>query len=121
MKVILSSLFVVASCILLPSMGCATIGGGSAEPTVRLSNDGRIYVGKTYTGLTRLVSHLKANKVKPGERISIEIPHNTSQNAISAIGRELSSKGYRRFAFNKPLKASSQKGLDPLIRHLEKE
>jgi hypothetical protein len=121
MKTKLSILFIAAACILLPSLGCATLGGSSSEPTVRLSNDGRIYVGQTYTGLTKLVSRLKADGIKSSERIIIEIPQNTSNNAISAISRELSSKGYRRFVFNKPLAATAQKGLDPLIKHLDKE
>jgi len=119
MKTRIFMFLLATSCVLLSSQGCATLGASNKEPTVRLSDEGRIYVGETYTGLTKLVSQLKADGIKPGSRITIEIPQNTSQNAITAISRELLSKGYRRSVFSKPLKATAEKGVDPLLKHLE--
>jgi len=95
--------------------------GKKAEPTVRLSNEGRIYVGKRYTGLAKLAGELKAKGIKPETRIVIEVPHNTSPDALAAIAKELMRNGYRRYVFNKPRTTTAEKGYDPLIKHLEKK
>ncbi len=103
-------------------IGCASPRAATAnDAQVRLTDDGRIYVGKTYTGLTKLTAQLKALGVKSETRIKVEIPHNTSSNAIIAIGRELASSGYPRFVFSKPRRASAEKGADPLLLHLAPE
>jgi biopolymer transport protein ExbD len=111
-------LFVIAAAI-LPTLGCATAGRNPGSATVTLSHDGRIYVGTKYTGLRKLAAQLKADGIKPTTRIMVEIPQDTSPNAMSAIGRELSSNGYRRFAFSKPRRALSVKGSNPLTKHLD--
>jgi biopolymer transport protein ExbD len=111
-------LFVIAAAI-LPTLGCATAGRNTGSATVTLSNDGRIHVGTTYTGLRKLVAQLKANGITPATRITVEIPQNTSPNAIAAITRELSNNGYRRLIFSKPRRAISVKGSDPLTKHLD--
>ena len=114
-------LLLAVACMALPCQNSITLWGKTTTPTVRLSNEGRIYVGKKYTGLTKLVTELKSRGIKPNTRIVIEIPHNTSPDAIAAISRELIRHGYRRYVFNKPVKAVAEKGLDPLIKHLEKK
>ncbi len=117
MKKGLFILFLAASALLLPTFGCATLDDNSSTAAVRLAEDGRIYVGKTYTGLTKLVAKLQSDGIKPSVRIIVEIPQNTSPNAINAISRELVSNGYRRILFNKPRRATAQKGVDPLTGH----
>ncbi len=107
--------------MLVPCQSSMALWGKTTTPTVKLSNEGRIYVGKKYTGLTKLVTELKSRGIKPNTRIVIEIPHNTSPDAIEAIAKELLRHGYRRYVFNKPVKAVAEKGLDPLIKHLEKK
>ena len=114
-------LLLAVACMALPCQNSMALWGKTTTPTVRLSNEGRIYVGKKYTGLTKLVTELKSRGIKPNTRIVIEIPHNTSPDAIAAISRELIRHGYRRYVFNKPVKAVAEKGLDPLIKHLEKK
>ena len=111
-------LFVIVAAI-LPSLGCATAGRNSGSATVTLSNDGRIHVGTKYTGLRKLVAQLKANGIKPATRIMIEVPQDTSSNAIAAITRELSNNGYRRLVFSKPRRATAEKGSDPFTKHLD--
>ena len=114
-------LLLAIACAALPCQNSMAFWGKKTTPTVRLSNEGRIYVGKKYTGLTKLIPELKAQKIKPDTRIMIEVPHNTSPNTLAAISRELLKHGYRRYVFNKPVKAVAEKGLDPLIKHLEKK
>ena len=109
------------ACMVLPCQESQALWGKKTPPTVTLSDDGRIYVGKKYTGLTKLVAELKTKGIKPDTRIIIEIPENTSPNAITSISRELIKHGYRRYVFNKPVKAVAERGLDPLIKHLEKK
>jgi biopolymer transport protein ExbD len=121
MKSKLLILLLVAFGMLLPCQNSMALWGKAKTPTVRLSDEGRIYVGKKYTGLTKLASELKSKGIKTNVRIIIEIPHNTSPDAIAAISRELVRHGYRRYLFNKPQKATAEKGLDPLIKHLEKK
>ncbi len=121
MKTRLLILLLVTCGTLLPCQNVEAFWRKKQTPIVRLSDEGRIYVGKKYTGLTKLASELKSQKIKTSARITIEIPHNTSPDAITAISRELIRHGYRRYLFNKPVKATAEKGLDPLIKHLEKK
>jgi hypothetical protein len=102
--------------ILTLSHGATAQVLGDVEAQVRLSQDGRIYVGDTYTGLAKLSAQLKKNGFKTQEQITIEIPQNTSPNALSAIGQELASNGFRRFIFSKPRKTVVEKGVDPLLK-----
>lgn len=104
---------------LLPLQGCTSLDGSDREPTIRLSSSGRIYVEKKYTGLKRLVAQLKADGIKPSQRIVISVPRNTSPKAMQAISRKLLSNGYRRFIFQKPRKATAKKGADPLLKHMQ--
>ncbi len=90
------------------------------EVSVKLSNEGRIYVGNRYTGLKKMVKQLKANGAKKEDRIVINIPKNTSPNALKSIGRELASNGYGHILFKQEHKPSAEIGLDPLIKHLYK-
>jgi biopolymer transport protein ExbD len=121
MKTVHIIFLLAVACMLVPCQSSMALWGKTTTPTVKLSNEGRIYVGKKYTGLTKLVTELKSRGIKPNTRIVIEIPHNTSPDAIEAIAKELLRHGYRRYVFNKPVKAVAEKGLDPLIKHLEKK
>ncbi len=103
----------------LLSFGCASAQVSNAgAPHVRLTEDGRVYVGDHETGLRELAGRLKKNGVNPQIRITVGIPANTSPEALSAIGRELASNGYRRFIFSKPRKAVVEKSVDPLLKDL---
>ncbi len=97
--------------------GCATaqmLSGG--ESHVRVTETGKIYVGEKEVKLSALAAELKKEKIKPQTQVTVEIPHNTPANALSAIGKELASNGYRRFIFTKPRKAVADKGIDPLLK-----
>lgn len=108
--------------LIVSFFGCAsTPASGTSETHVRLTDDGRIYVGNTYTGLSKLVSQLKRDGIEQQTRIMIEIPNNTAPSALSAIGRELASNGYRRFVFSKPRKAVAKKSVDPILKNLSIE
>jgi uncharacterized protein (DUF362 family) len=109
MKTVHIIFLLAVACMLVPCQSSMALWGKTTTPTVKLSNEGRIYVGK------------KSRGIKPNTRIVIEIPHNTSPDAIEAIAKELLRHGYRRYVFNKPVKAVAEKGLDPLIKHLEKK
>jgi len=121
MRTIRIILLLAIACTVLPCSDSKAFWGKKTEPTVRLSTEGRVYVGKRYTGLAKLGSELKAKGIKPDTRIVVEIPHNTSPDALAAIAKELMRNGYRRYVFNKPRKAVAEKGYDPLIKHLEKK
>lgn len=90
------------------------LSGNDAQ--IRLTEEGKIYVGEAYTGLSKMITQLKKDGIRPKEQITVEIPENTSPNAISAIGRELASNGFRRFVFSKPRKTVVEKGMDPLLK-----
>jgi hypothetical protein len=89
---------------------------GNVEPQVRLSEEGRIYVGDTYTGLAKLSAQLKKDGFKTQDQITVQIPQNTSPNALAAISKELANNGFRRFIFSKPRKTVVEKGVDPLLK-----
>ena len=131
----MKNIFIVILLILaIGFTGCATSGstGKSGKkskstdvvvlvkqaPTVKLTQRGRIYVGDKYTGLKKMVKQIKANGVKKDQRIVVQIPRNTSQNALKAIGRELASNGYVHVLFKQELLSSTDVGPDPLIKHL---
>jgi len=90
------------------------LSGG--ESHVRLTEKGKLYMGENEVKLSALAAELKKDKIKPETQVTVEIPHNTPANALSAIGKELASNGYRRFIFTKPRKAVVDKGIDPLLK-----
>jgi actin-like ATPase involved in cell morphogenesis len=124
--------------------GCVTVSVTDDKPAVTLTNKGRIYVGDKYAGLKNMVRELKSAgyekayaKAKKREveacknrknsdskhcetkyRIVVQIPRNTSQNALKAISRELASAGYDHILFKQERTAIAQVGPDPLIQHL---
>ncbi len=117
MKTHIITIIITAICILISSQGCTTSRMGSKEISVRLSNEGRIYVGDRYTGLKKLVKQLKANGARKEDRIVINIPNHTSPNALKGIGRELASNGYSHILFKQEHKPSVKKGRSPLMKH----
>jgi biopolymer transport protein ExbD len=106
---------------MVPLIGLATPLSGSSKPTVRLSQTGRIYVGEKYTGLRKLVSELKSSGISKKTRIVVEIPDNTSADALASISKELRKGGYRRFCFTKPRKATAERGVDPFLKHMQRK
>jgi len=112
------SLFVVIA-VFVSAAGCSTVRVvKEAEPTIHMTKQGRIYVGDEYTGLKKMVKTLKSTGIKKDDRITIEIPKNTSENALKAIGRELASNGYVHILFKQKLEPFVEVGPDPLIKHL---
>ncbi len=89
-----------------------------ADDHVRLSTNGRIYVGKTETPVRKLAAQLKKDGIDPKMQVTIEIPPNTPPQALTVISRELASNGYRRIVFSKPRQATAVKGEDPLLKDL---
>jgi biopolymer transport protein ExbD len=84
--------------------------------TIHMSEEGRIYVGETYTGLKGLVAYLKRKKYPKSARITIEIPQNASDNAIQQIAQALATAGYFSMRFKKPQIADSTKDPLPPVR-----
>lgn len=114
---------ILRSSILLALMvsfsGCASAQVLSpADAHVRLSGNGRLYVGKVETPVKKLAAQLKKNGIGPRMQITVEIPPNTPPQALTVISRELASSGYRRILFCKPRKATAEKGEDPLLKDL---
>ncbi len=89
-----------------------------AEAHVRLSENGRLYVGDTETPVKKLATQLKKDGIDLKAQVTIEIPPNTPAAALTVISRELASSGYRRILFSKPRKATAEKGEDPLLKDL---
>jgi hypothetical protein len=83
-----------------------------------MHKQGRIFVGDKYTGLKKMIKQMKADGIEKGDYITIQIPNNTSKNALTAIGRELASNGYSHILFKHELKPMAEVGPDPLIKHL---
>jgi biopolymer transport protein ExbD len=89
-----------------------------ADAQVRLSENGRLYVGDTETPVKKLAAQLKKDDIDPKTQITIEIPTNATPQTLTAISSELASSGYRRILFSKPRKATAEKGEDPLLKDL---
>jgi biopolymer transport protein ExbD len=112
------SLFVVIA-VFVSVTGCSSVRVvKEAGPTIHMTKKGRIYVGDEYTGLKKMVKTLKSKGIKKDDRITIEIPENTSKNALKAIGRELASNGYVHILFKHKVEPFAEVGPDPLIKHL---
>ena len=117
MKTHLIIFIVSIACILEFTQGCTTGQVGGKEVSVRLSNEGRIYVGERYTGLKKMVKQLKADGTKKEDRIVIYIPPHTSQKAMTSIGRELASNGYPHILFKQEQRPSITIGHPPLKKY----
>jgi hypothetical protein len=119
MKFYYSSLVVAVFSVFVFVSGCSTVRVvKEVEPTIHMTKQGRIYVGDEYTGLKKMVKTLKSKGIKKDDRITIEIPKNTSENALKAIGRELASNGYVHILFKHKIEPFVEVGPDPLIKHL---
>ncbi len=106
--------------VLMVSLGgCASAQVlNPADAHVRLSTNGRLYIGQVETPVKQLAAQLKKEGIGPKTQITIEIPPNTPPQALTVISRELASSGYRRILFSKPRKATAEKGEDPLLKDL---
>lgn len=109
----------IALALMVSFSGCASAQVlKPADAHVRLSTNGRLYVGKIETPVKKLAAQLKKDGIGPKTQITIEIPPNTPPQALTVITRELASSGYRRILFSKPRKATAVKGEDPLLKDL---
>lgn len=70
--------------------------------TIRISEQGRIYIGERETNLNQLGRRLKRDGYKPNDTIYVSIPDETPRRVLVAVGRELASQGFRRVIFTKP-------------------
>lgn len=135
MKKNITTLIILAACVLHLTQGCTTTTVTTRkrsprterktkksvtrkEVSIRLSSEGRIYVGDKYTGLKKMVKQLKADGAKKSDRIIIHIPKHTSPESIKAIGRKLASNDYVHILFKQEQKASVIMGSDPFIQDL---
>jgi len=133
MKRNIITLIISAACILYFAQGCTTSRVTSKkrsprnerrtkksvtrkEVSVRLSSEGRIYVGDRYTGLKKMVKQLKADGAKKSDRIIIYIPTHTSPESMKAIGRKLASNNYVHILFKQEQKPSVIIGSDPFTQ-----
>jgi biopolymer transport protein ExbD len=117
MKYINRLFIAVIFSLVITVTGCTTVKVEKG-PTIRMTQQGRIYVGDKYTGLKKMIKQLKSDGIKTSDYITIQIPNNTSKNALTAIGRELASNGYSHILFKHEVKPVSKVGPDPLIKHL---
>jgi len=113
MKIIKILILNLAAVICFTIAGCKSVTVEDAA-TVVMDSGGHIYVGGKYTGLKKMVKQLKREGYGKDYKIIIQIPQNTSQNALRAIGRELVSNGYPRFFFRHERKAKVLLGPDPM-------
>jgi len=137
MKKSIITFIISAACILYLTQGCTTTRVTSRkrspknermtkksvtrkEVSVRLSSEGRIYVGDKYTGLKKLVKQLKADGAKKSDRIIIHIPKHTSPEAMKSIGRKLASNNYVHILFKQEKKTSVIIGSDPFVEDLRR-
>ena len=76
--------------------------------TVRISQDGRIYVGDRETRLNQLARRLRREGYENTSTIYVSIPDETPRSVLVAVGRELASQGFRRVIFTKPPRATAE-------------
>jgi len=108
-------------CYILLLCGIALLTAARAEPdaegslsivhrqeTVRISEQGRIYVGERETALGQLAARLRREGVSRNDTVYVSIPDETPRRVLVAVGRELASKGYRRVIFTKPPRATAE-------------
>lgn len=117
--------FIASACSLMVFQGCTSSNVNAGEIglrhtlkgkvttikvyNVRLSPQGRIYVGDKYTGLKKMVKQLKTEGANTNDRIAISIPANTSQKALTAIGRELATNGFGYIHFEQKNESATVK------------
>ena len=76
--------------------------------TIRISAEGRIYVGDQETPLNRLVRRLRRECYSQSDTIYVAIPSETPQRVLVAVSRELASHGFRRVMFVRPPRAVAE-------------
>jgi len=76
--------------------------------TIRITEEGRIYVGERETRLNRLARNLRREGYAPEDTIYVSIPERTPRRVLVDVGRELASRGYRRVIFTRPPRAISE-------------
>jgi biopolymer transport protein ExbD len=105
---------------LLLTLPRAIMAGAQPEPlsllqkpaAVRISEQGIIYIGDRETPLRQLSRQLRRAGYEQTDAIHISIPEQTPQDVMTAVSRELASKGFRRIIFTKPPKATAE--TDPI-------
>ena len=78
------------------------------QETIRISEEGRIYVGDRETALRQLASRLRREGVAQSDTVYVSIPDETPRRVMVAVSRELASKGFRRVIFTKPPRAIAE-------------
>ena len=76
--------------------------------TVRISEEGRIFVGDRETRLNQLGRRLRREGYAQTDTIYVSIPDETPRRVLVAVGRELASQGFRRVIFTKPPRAVAE-------------
>lgn len=76
--------------------------------TIRISEEGRIYVGDRETSLDQLARRLRRDGVAQSDTVYVSIPDETPRRVMVAVSRELASKGFRRVIFTKPPRAIAE-------------
>jgi len=76
--------------------------------TIRISEEGRIYVGDRETRLNRLARRLRREGYSEEDTIYVSIPEGTPRRVLVSVGRELASRGYRRVIFTRPPRAIAE-------------
>ncbi len=76
--------------------------------TVRISAQGKIYVGEREVNLRQLGRRLRRDGYAQTDTIYVSIPEETPQRVLVAVGRELASQGYRRVIFTRPPRAVAE-------------
>jgi len=113
MKLIRILILNLVAVLCFTTAGCKSMAVENAA-TVVMDSGGYIYVGGKFTGLKKMVKQLKHEGYSRDYTIIVQIPQNTSQRALSAIGRELASNGYPHFLFRHERKAKVLLGPDPM-------
>jgi biopolymer transport protein ExbD len=85
----------------------------SPQVTIRMNEQGQIYVGDTKTGLKGLVRHLKRKGYPTSTHVTIEIPQNASSDAMKKIGQTLAAGQYFSMHFTRPRVATAVKAPHP--------
>jgi biopolymer transport protein ExbD len=76
--------------------------------TVRITEQGKIFVGDRETPLQQLARRLRREGVAQSDTVYISIPEETPNRVLVDVSRELATRGYRRVIFTKPLRTTAE-------------
>lgn len=115
----------LAALIILGSIQTVSVPAASEDSPrheqnahVVITSSGYIKVDNRIIKLKQLKASLKKIKADPRETLIVAIPEQTPQKVLVTLSRELVKQGYSRFVFSKPVKATAEKGADPLLRRI---